>query len=757
MLDLYTKRLAAEGVFDSELPPIVSSLIKAIPNDNIPDRMKVVIALSEISTFTSQFRRNMWHWDGFELPMNAVAMLIAGSGMGKDSAVKAVRRAFAPAYNIIDEKREQLAIKNAIKEAEEAGESDPSAEEVYKPFFIPPAPIYLAPTTPQGFIQHINDIADLPIGSGTTYSGEFGDELATNGYMQELIKTISETYDTGDKEMVYTKGVDFRSKEISAMPVSALLVSSPDYVIYDEAVKRKFLIAFGSKLARRCLFCYISKGLPTIDFTQFDDPIQAELDHSKKVTFEANKYKELIAEELVSITNYHLAKGNDALEISSEVYDLFNIYKSYNTAFSKTLNPKYPLSKLVREHLQWKALKLAGTFAILRKKDSVGKEDFIDAIRVIELLDSDMSSFEAELVKEPYEVFADFMRTNAVQGKSTMGLHDLRKRKFLPTAGDPARKMKELLHLVIAYDKSGTYEIIGTDIVYEAIIKTDILNVSFKPVDNTGIYRAISDELGYDTLRNEKSFVAATAQYGLDYGETSFADLANLLTEDMAYSPFFFEGGRRKKENIRGGAKWVVFDVDESDISAEEAHLILEDFNHHIALSSDPTNEFKFRVLLELDSIVEVDGLTWRNFYSALADDLGLTVDHVPQSQIFFSYSNGEREILSQLDAATIEAREYLIIAKEKTASSPDSKPLTTPQKKAKVNDERNTFARAFEAAQGKGSIKLLWAARHGYHDLGMSKEDIVSLIERINDYWTVPMPQDRLEMTVLAQIRRWS
>lgn len=756
MLDLYTKKLAAEGVFEQKLPTIIEDLTKAIPNDRIPDRMKVVIAISEIATFTSQFRRNMWHWDGFELPMNAVSMVIAGSGLGKDSAVKAVRRAFATSYKVIDEKREQLAVKNAIKEAEEAGEDNPSAEETYKPFYIPPAPIYLAPTTPQGFIQHINDIADLPIGSGTTYSGEFGDELATNGNMLELIKTISETYDTGDKEMVYTKGVDFRSKEITSMPISALLVSSPDYVIFDESVKRKFLIAFGSKLARRCLFCYVPRALESVDFMQFDDPIQAELDHSKKMTSDAAKYKEKVAEATMKITNFHLKQGNEPIQVDEDVYDLFTIYKSYNEKYADTLSAKYPLSKLVRAHLQWKALKLAGAFAILNCRNSVTKQDLVEAIRICEMLDTDMSAFESELVKEPYEVFADFMRANAVQGKSVLGLHDLRKRKFIPSNGDVSKRMQELIKLAVAYDKTGTYEIDDADIVYEAIIKTDKINVSFKPVDNSGIYRAIEAGNDHEAVRNAKSLVAATSQYGLDHGETDFADLSALLEQDMAYSPFFFEGGRRKKENIRGGAKWVVFDVDDSTITASEAHIILEEFNHHITLSSNPDNEFKFRVLLELDSIVDVNGLTWRNFYNILADDIGLNVDPVPQSQIFFSYSNGEREIMSQLDGQPIAVRDYLIAAKEKTQTSPSAKKLTTPQKKAKIQDERNTFARAFDAEAGRGSIRLIWAAKEAFYQLDMPKEEVIELIKRINDYWVSPMSDERLQATILNQIERW-
>lgn len=574
--------------------------------------------------------------------------------------------------------------------------------------------------------------------------------------MLEVIKTIAETYDTGDKEMVYTKGKEFRSKEISSMPISALLISSPNYILYDESVKKKFLIAFGSKLARRVHFCFAPHMLPKTDFTTFEDPIRAELDFKKAEVLQANKIKEALSPELEKIATYNLSKGNELLSISEEVFELFTIYKGYNEAFAETLPPKFPLSRLVREHLQWKALKLSGALAILRCHESVEEEDFLDSIRICELLDQDMQAFESELVKEPYELFADYMKEYSVQGKSELDLHQLRKHKFIPSNGDATKRMKDLIQLAAVYDKSATYKLEDNVIYYDQIVKTEKINISFKPVDNSGIYRAIENNATHEQLAEEKARVASTAQYGLETGETVFEDLAELLQRDMAYSPFIFENGRRKKENIRGGAKWLVFDVDDSTINVDECHLQLESINHHIALSSNPENRFKFRVLIELDSLVELDGLTWRYFYLAIAEDLGLNVDPLPQSQIFFSYTNGEREIISVTDAKPLEVRDYLMAASERVSTSEVNKKLTASQKSTKLKDKRNTFARAFEAEDGKGSLRLIWAAKHAYKDLGASKEEVIELVHEINEYWVHSMSEERLRTTVINQIERW-
>ena len=82
LLEQARHELEQLGAFKNELPPIVDLLVKAIPINTIPDRMKLIISISEMISFASQFRRNIWHWDGFELPINATSFVIAGSGDG---------------------------------------------------------------------------------------------------------------------------------------------------------------------------------------------------------------------------------------------------------------------------------------------------------------------------------------------------------------------------------------------------------------------------------------------------------------------------------------------------------------------------------------------------------------------------------------------------------------------------------------------------------------------------------------------------
>lgn len=749
MLDITRKELEQAGAFTDKTNIIVKLITDTIPSESVPIRMKEVIAVSEITTFASQFRRNMWHWDGFELPINSTSFIIADSGLGKDSSVKAARRCFSNGYELISDKRKQFAKEQAIKAASEAGEDVPYEYESYKKYYYPPAPVLIAPTTPQGLLQHINDISDLPIGAGSLYAGEIGDELATNANMLEIIKTVSETYDTGDKEIVYTKGKEHRSKEVKSMPLSSLFVGSPTYLVFDPSVRKKFLIAFGSKLARRSMFCYIPKPDPEKTFTSSKDLIK----YNRTQRDKALAARERIAKGIATITEYHISKKNELLQISEDVFDLFTAYQRYNLEVSKTINAKYPLSKIVRQHLQWKALKLAGAFAMFNQNETVTAEDYVDAINFCEKLNSDMSEFEAELVKEQYELFADYMESISTNGKSEISVHDLKKLGYISGTGSPVAKMKELIFLASAYDKSAVYTYSEQFITYEKIIQTDSINISFVPVDNSPIFKAIPS--GDKKLIEEaKAKVAYTANGTLQVTETNFSDLAIMLTKDLAYTPFVYKDNKRARDTIISGTKILVLDVDKSNITASEAHFILQDINHHIALSSNADNEFKFRVIIELDSYVDVSAIVWKNFFLSVADSLSLTVDPLPQSQLFFSYSG--RPVLSVTDKSPLEVRDHLMLAHDKANSkSVDvEKPLTTPQKQALLADELTTFAFAFECLDN-GGLNLITAAHKAKH-LGMPKEEIIQLMYRINSYWTYPMDEVYLQQKVISQIERF-
>lgn len=737
-----TKALLKDlGAFTGTQNEYLENVIEAISFPTVDPRMKAVIAVAQITAYASQFRRNIALWDEHtEVPVNAISFVITGSGAGKDSSVKAARKCFTSGYKLIEEAATAKAVSMAIQAAKDEDMPNPSDEAVYRAYLRPVPPVDIMPTTGPGLIQHINDIGEVGLGAGFMYSGEFSDELAYNQDMVENIKTLSEIYDTGDKEIKYTKTVESRSKAIAGQPVSALFVGSPGHILYDEMTKKKFHIAFMSKLARRSWFCYAPEKITEKvfdnleDFWEYEEDIENQSKHAR-VGMDV---------ESVNIAKYHLKKVGEPIKLGPNVERLYKTYKRYNNDLADLLPNQESTYGLIRRHLQWKALKLAGALAIMDKKDEINEETYIEAIRFCETLDKDMEVFERDLNKSSHELLVDFFHTKTlVDGASEISTHDLKKQGFMVNIAK--NKLKEMVALCAGYDKNSVYSVIndGSAIHYEPIIKTEVINVTYKEIDCSALNNAVEKD-DYEAIRKAKHDIAKTTNYGFENAETSFSDLPQMLELDYAFSPFKFKDGVRRKENLESGTKWVVLDIDDSPLSSEEAHMMLSDINHHIALTSDNSNKFKFRVLLELDSEVHLDPITWKHFYLKIAEELGLKADPLPQSQIFYSYAG--RKVLSNIEAKPIATRDYLMYAKD-CATDKDIKPsvLSNAQKRAQLNDVLGTFEYAFESPFGQGSRNMYRMVRHA-QDLGATEEDALQLLEDCNEYWDSPMSQERLD-----------
>lgn len=760
MLDLTRQKLEEHEALTPAVNDYIQNIINAIPFPTVPHQMKAVIAVAQLTNFAAQFRRNISLWDGdTEVPVNAISFVISGSGAGKDSSVNAARKCFKSGYERIEDVRYKAVVKEAQKAAKEAEEDFYDDYAVYKKYMKPIPPIDITPSTGPGLIKHVNDISELGLTSGFVYTGEFSDELAQSPDMVENIKILSELYDLGIKNATYTKGAEFRAESIEGQPVSALFVGSPGHILYDEATKKKFNVAFMSKLARRSWFCYTPNKIAEKDFMDEDDPLQAFEDYEMAIEVESKQAIGVYNEMVKSITDYNLKHAGSPIYTTEEVFRLFKIYKRYNNDLADTYHNQDSTYTLIRRHLQWKALKLAGAFAIMDMKDEILEHHYVQAIRFCEMLDDDMNRFEHDLNKAFHERFSDWVRTEVgSDGKALVNIHDIKKNGYLASVSKT--KLQELVTLAAGYDPSGIYTLVNeaTAIQYEPIIKTDYLNVSYKEIDNTPLNRVIEQYKGDYSKKAKKALtevkhqIAATTAYGIEEQEVTFADLAELLAGDFAYSPFKFKDGARGKDNVIGGTKWIVFDIDESPLKASETHLMLGDINHHIALSSDPDNEHKYRLLIELDSPVNISPVAWKYFCSDIAKDLALKVDPLPQSQVFFSYSG--RQVYSQLEGEPLSVRDYVMHALEKENNKEvvESKP-TSSQAKALLNDCMTTFNYAFEAPHGQGSRSMIRAAYHA-KDLGASKDETLQLIQDINDYWYSSMDDERLEK-LLNQVSR--
>lgn len=709
-------------------PDIVQKGIDTIDGE-VPFKLKLAITLAELITFGSHLRKPIKLYDGTLVPTNAIVFALSASGTSKDKALSALRKSLNTGYEQLEGQRRDF----AREKAEKAALLDGKDVGDWQSYYLAPKPLQAGLGTVEGLVQHFADTSQDPIGAGAVLSSEIGSELQSNPIMVDIIKIISVAYDLGNIPPKIVKSQENQTDTVKSLPVNALFFGSQEALLFDNAIKSKFKLVFNTQLARRSIFTYTPEQPPRLSITNIDD-LHKRKEKERERVMRAQKALGDLTANLVGNTN------QEPLLIEPAAQKLFDVYLEYNTMESDDQSNKFPISKLSRKHKQWLALKLAGTYAILEGYEFISEALYAQAINTVELLSPNLSEFEKELVKEPYELLADMCQFNAEDGQFFMSLHELRKMGYV-TGSASKSKVEELATLSNSYDENGAYACQDHGIQYQEIVKTDVVGVSFKMFDSTR---------SGDSL---KKYMVRNADAGYKFLETDFADLGRLLLENAAYSPFQFDGGKRTRETLMGGTKFVVLDIDKSMLTDEEAHVLLNEYNHYIARTSNPDNEFKFRVLLELDSVVEVDGQTWKALLEEIGDELGLVLDLVPQSQLFLSFAG--RDILSQLDGQTLRTKFLLERAALRVRDKP--KPVTalpTKEKSLKLKDPRETFSIGFEAEKGERSNKIYRMLAYAV-DLGADEEYIRNLANEINQYYMTPMDQDRLDRTLIEPILR--
>ena len=347
MLDLLEKEISSLNLLEGNIPEIVTAIANSIPSQTIPYRMKIALAISEIILFTSQFRINIKHWNDSIIPINSIMFCIAKSGASKDSSLKAARKCFEEGYQLINEQRNLNAVNAAIQKATEAGYDVPQNFASYKDFYLAPNPLFLAISTTEGFIQHLNDLSNDTLGAGFIFSGEVGAELSTNLNLTENIKVLAELYDEGSKEVKILKSRENQSREVKHLPVSALFIGSQDNLLYDDSIKRRFKTEFTTKLARRSFLIFVNEDVETNQFSSISEMMKQE----RIIEDTAIRYRKEVSSYIKELTTELINYSNNLITVSEDVRDLFSLYRKYNEEVAKTIDNSFPMAKLTRTRL----------------------------------------------------------------------------------------------------------------------------------------------------------------------------------------------------------------------------------------------------------------------------------------------------------------------------------------------------------------------------------------------------------------------
>ena len=711
-------------------PDIIENGINTISGE-VPFKLKLAITLAELITFSSHLRKPIELYDGTLVPTNAIVFALSASGTSKDKSLNTLRKSLATGYEQLEDQRKEYAREKAEKVAILEGDG----ADQWQKYYISPKPLQAGLGTVEGLMHHFADIAQNPMGAGSILSSEIGSELQTNGAIVDIIKIIAVAYDLGNIPPKIVKAVENQTGAVKSLPVNALFFGSQEAILYNNDIKNKFRLVFNTQLARRSIFTFTPEAPQKLDIKSIDE-LYVKKEAERKRVLSAQVKLNALTSDLVVDTS------QTPLSVSEEAQKLFDVYLEYNSIISDEQSGKYQISKLSRKHKQWLALKLAGTYAILNNEDEITEESYAYAINTVEYLSPDMTEFEKELVKEPYEQLSDMCKHKADDGEYFLSLHELRKLSYITGNGASKSKVEEMITLANSYDENGSYTMSEGGIQYREMVPTDVVGVSYKifHLDTTDGAKI-------------KDHMSCNSHEGYEFYETNFEELELLLSENAVYCSYAFKDGKRNKENLEGGTKFVILDIDKSMLTDVEAHHLLNEYNHYVVRTSDPDNEFKFRVILELDAVIEVDERLWKAFIEELADELGVVIDVLPQSQIFLSYA--DRTILSQMEGRTVKTKFILENAALRMKDKPKpAASLPSKDKTLRLEDPRETFGFAFEADKGERSIKIYRALAYAI-DLGADEEYIKNLANEINSYYVEPMTEDRLKRTLITPALR--
>ncbi len=490
----------------------------------VPLDMRLNIAHSLLATLASEFQIRLALPDGASIPTNSIHFSLSGSGSGKDSSEQKAKRLLSPAWELIDERR-NLIVTDRAEAAWELAELDDSEHGNFMNKFMrkhKPKPLFVSVSTEQGLVKYLNQLETDGLGCGYLFSGELGTELTTSQDIVSNIKLLAEVYDSGQKKIRVLKSEEHQSGSIDFMPFNALLMSSPEVVIYDEDAKRKFKQEFISKLARRSFFNYNIEAIEKAEFSSVDAMLHKEREAQNNAT-QQTSYVEKMARHIAQTL---LESGDKVLTLSDDVWDTFTVKRALNEIIADEMKHSHPISEKARRHEQWRTLKLAGALAIINHPERlvVEIEDYAEAICFSNRLDGQLAIFEEHLQRQPYELFIEYSEMFGETEPLAMSNHTLAQHGFIKPSQKPAPQIETLIEMSNTASVNGIFIKTEEGVRYEPKILPKF-GASFMVVTGTKEERATKVHTGFK------------------YKETEWSSLSKLLVADTAYSPFQFRDG----------------------------------------------------------------------------------------------------------------------------------------------------------------------------------------------------------------------
>ena len=772
-----------------KVPKTVTSALNVLSTDKTPKDMKLIFALSELSTYVSQFNFKIRLDRKTKVTTNLFVFLFSGSGNSKNKSVNSIRNCLMKEYNYLKSDINTKLISKAKAECTAVNGNEKKWRDFYKGSI---ETLFPTLSTPEGMLHQMSKLDKIGYGAFTMNVDELGTELKSSGdAMITNLKNQASGYDLGKISSKLVKTDTLQTTEIKSLNINTLMFSSIHTLMKEKSVRDTFIDTFTTQFARRSLFYMDSSKVDPISVKSINDLVESL--RSADTTLDgATKDLEKKSATLYRKLSAMREKSED-ITISEEVdedtgysaRDIYNLYRVYSYNRSLLINRNFEMLQLSTAHAYWRVLKLAGLFSLLQAKSVITTDELLMSISVIEKFNIYIAKFQTTVNKEPYEQLAEYCLTQASVGKRIkVSKHKIIKEGIIPS-NISDKKLEEMVILcnssddedaVFKYQKGyvvvkvleSTTEPVGVEKVQtlevqeESVLKptvelnTDSITASYKPFkDKNGKW------LTWDNPKESKDYRRKNAHNGYvaiadtKLKDKSFKIYEKLVKLDCCYSPYSFKDGHRLLDNINTLTDSIVIDVDNGTLTMEQVHSMLSSYKHVIASTSDVTNEFKYRIILQLDRQVDLTPPQWRVFYRSISNLFAIPADpQINKASMFFGFSSAK--VLTNFEGKLLATKQHLLDAYETTTIVEEVVPAKTQKQLDILWDQRfenKRFKVAYEAFRMR-RMKMYSAMRHAI-DIGFTKGMITDLIEEINSELHQSVPYRVVRAEILSQVER--
>lgn len=705
--------------------PIFDYFLEALKDIEITKANKILVVVHYIFTLAAMYRVKVKYRDTL-LPINDICFLFSPSGTGKDYTRNIMENMFSPLFDNIKEK---LSIEYEYNDN-------------IKTKIFPETSIGFS--TPEGLHLALNNLFyDYSIGCINVYSSEFISELKSNPNASQFLRDITEIAMNGSKPLKQIRDNTRQLKPVNNVNMSVLFASDITEILVNADLSLKLKSEMSKGLSRRSFISFnkniVSNSLEEFDLAKFLEDTKRTND----ILEDNTKYRTKIKDRIKTIiaTNNTNNMLNWVFNVNSACNELLTKYNKYCQLLAYDITKNTTIGNigfnLYTLHIKdnyFRALRLASAISVLKCDKELKLDTLIEAINVTDMLSLEMKELEKEISRTPNEIFVYLC--NISDNREHLS-SDLVKAGFISSKwnqSDLARLSIEANQI----DDKGLYSYTDQSIIYEPFEEDTKITISYKklpPFTTKEAWNTLCGG-GYETKQYE-----------------SFEELSELLETDCSYSPFIYKNGKRDKEHCNNRTSILVFDVDKSTLDIDDVHLLIckQNINHHIAMTSDSNNVFKFRVILQLDKEYPIQESLYRKIMLLVKKEVLLDLfeaDSLPMSQMFYGYAG--RSVFSLVLGNPLCLKDFIVRA----MSESKIKSLTKTQIASALNgDFYETFSWACEQPSGKRNITLIRLINAMKNDYNASYEQVIDGVRKANNTFDNPLDEDELAKTIFPHL----